>query len=220
MPNPADVLQKTTFFQGVSPDALAALAGICVPKHVSRRELLFGEGARGHALYVLVTGGVRLFRSTGDGKDVVIKMVQPGELFGEVVLFEAERYPVSAETVQDSFLYVLPRLQFLCLLDRPDFRNDFIAMLMRKQRYLVSRIQLLSVASLEERLFVFLHEHFGEREDVRLTLSKKDVAAAVGITPETLSRVLQRLRDDGVLAWEGHDVRLRPGFWAEWRRER
>ena len=86
------------------------------------------------------------------------------------------------------------------------FRNDFIAMLMRKQRYLAERVALLAATSAEERLLGFLDEHCGGRRETRLSFSKKDVAAAIGAAPETLSRLIRRLEKKKVLAWKGRTV--------------
>ena len=66
----------------------------------------------------------------------------------------------------------------------------------------------------EDRFFDFLEEHYGRREDYRIPLTKKDVAAAIGTIPETFSRLLLRLKEQGTGSWEGERLRLTPGFWG------
>lgn len=215
--NVLEILSHTRFFEGVSPKSLRRLAEICGPTRIERQAFLFHEGQKGSTLYILVSGSIRLHRTAPDGKQVVIKVVSPGELFAEVILFERERYPVTAEALQDSLLYALDRGRFHALLELPDFRDDFIGMLMRKQRYLVSRVQMLAASDVEQRLFVFLREHHGEQEEIRTDLSKKEVAGAIGSTPETLSRLLLRLKKSGRLRWEGRSIRLAAGFWDGWQ---
>jgi CRP-like cAMP-binding protein len=84
---------------------------------------------------------------------------------------------------------------------------------MRKQRYLADRILYLTGHDVEERFFLFLGEQFGRRDKYRIRLSKKDIAAAIGTIPETLSRLLLRLREEEKIRWEGENLDLAEGFW-------
>jgi CRP-like cAMP-binding protein len=70
------------------------------------------------------------------GKEIVIKIVEPGEIFAEVILFEQSVYAFSAVAVEESLVLLLPRLEMGCLLESATFRNDFIAILMKKQHSL------------------------------------------------------------------------------------
>jgi CRP/FNR family transcriptional regulator len=117
--------------------------------------------------------------------------------------------------LQAGLVLRLTRLQVECLLVDEEFRRDFIAMLMRKQRYLAGRILYLSTRDVEERFFDFLEEQFGRRERYQIALSKKDVAAAIGTIPETFSRMLLRLKKQGLAGWQGRTLELRAGFWQE-----
>jgi CRP-like cAMP-binding protein len=65
----------------------------------------------------------------------------------------------------------------------------------------------------EERFFFFLQEQFGRRQEYRISLSKKDIARAIGTIPETLSRLLLRLKKEKKIRWEGETLRLAGGFW-------
>ena len=69
------------------------------------------------------------------------------------------------------------------------------------------QVQSLTSTDVETRLLRFLKEQYGSRKEIRINLSKKDVAAAIGTTPETLSRLLLRLKKEGILIWEGRMVR-------------
>lgn len=207
------ILQRIPLFENISDAGREALADICLTKDVKKKEILFFEGDRGLSVYILVKGNVRLYKSDSDGKEIVIKVVKPGEMFGEVILFEQSAYPVNAAALQDSTLLLIPRHQFICLLEDEDFRNDIFRNLMQKLRFLADQIRHLTRHDVEERLFLFLKEQYGRKEEIRITLSKKDVAAAVGATPETLSRLLSRLRKEGKLTWEEHRIIIPPAAW-------
>lgn len=208
-----NLLQQVAFFEGISQRSLVQLSHICIPKRVPKRATLFSEGDQGYCMYVLAEGSVQLFKSTLDGREIVIKTVKPGEIFGEVILFEQSCYPVSALALSSSLVLMFARRQIDCLLATEAFRRDFIAMLMRKQRYLAERILALSAHDVEDRFFAFLKEHFGEEEKYFIKMSKKDFASAIGTTPETFSRLLLRLKERGLVRWERNTLKLPAGFW-------
>lgn len=206
------VLAQANFFRGMSPESRRRLAEIAIPRAARRRETIFREGDEGHALFLLNRGRVQLTRMGPDHTAVVIKTVRPGETFAEVVLFEQTRYPVTASALSDSMLFLFPRRDFRHLLRYDDFRDDFIAMLMRRQRFLAERIVEISTTDVEQRLFRFLREQFGDTPRVEPDVTKRDVAAAIGATPETLSRLLKRLEREGRLIWKGRRLlRAAPG---------
>ena len=209
------LLKDSDFFNGISDRSIRSLAAICIPKRVQKRRLLFLEGEKGQSMYILAEGAVQLYKSAADGREIVIKTIRAGEIFGEVVLFEQGEYPVSAVALEKSLLLRLPRQQIDCLLITDSFRRDFIGMLMRKQRYLADRILYLTGHEVEERFFFFLQEQFGRREEYRISLSKKDIAAAIGTIPETFSRLLLRLKEEKKIRWEGENLHLVAGFWEQ-----
>jgi len=155
------LLEQSEFFRAVSASSRRAVASICIPKVLHRREVLFVEGEKGHAMFLVAQGTIQLFKSSEKGREVIIKLVKPGELFGEVVLYEEDRFPVSASALTPAHVFLLPRKQFDCLLEEEGFRRDFIAMLLSKQRYLTEQIFRLSALDVEERFFHFLRDHYG-----------------------------------------------------------
>lgn len=209
------LLEKSKFFSSITPAHRKAVASICIPKSLRKREIVFHEGGKGHSMYLLAQGTVQLFKTSAEGREVVIKLLKPGEIFAEAVLFEKDTYPVSAMALTPAEIFLIPKRQFHCLLEDGAFRADFISMLLSKQRYLAERIFRLSALDVEQRFFHFLRDHFGELEEYDIDLAKSDVAAAIDALPETLSRMLLRLRDEGKLAWDGRKLALRPGFWDE-----
>ena len=200
------LLYQSEFLKGISERSRKLLANICILKTINKKESIFLEGNKGYSIYICVTGKIQLYKSSKDGKEIVIKVIKPGEMFGEVILFEVDKYPVSTIALVNSKVLLIPKHQFHCLLNQEDFRNDFIAMLMKKQRYLADQIKYLTVQDVEERLFSFLREQFGTKEKIIPSMTKKDMAAAIGTTPETFSRLLLRLKSENKLFWEGKTI--------------
>lgn len=199
-------LAESNFFKDLSRESVKALAAICSVRELKKRQFLFRESDPGRAIFLLRRGAIQLHKTAPDGSEVVIKIVQPSEVFAEVVLFERENYPVTAVALADSEVIVFPRADVHHLLNTEGFRNDFIAMLMRKQRYLAERIVQQQAHDVEGRLLWFLKEQFGTQKTVTLSISKKDIAGAIGTTPETLSRLILKLKKRKLLTWTGRTL--------------
>lgn len=207
------ILAQATFFQGLAPQSREALAAVCHPRELHKRAELFHEGQRGSAMFLLASGSIQLHKTAPNGEEIVIKVVKPGESFAEVVLFEEDRYPVTAVALANSRVFEFLRQDIQHLLGAADFRRDFIASLMRKQRYLAEKIRQLTSHDVETRLFTFLREQYGPRDLIAVTISKKDIAAAIGVTPETLSRLIARLKRQHKIIWNGRTIRFPSGYW-------
>jgi len=208
------LLILSQFFDELSPRSVKKLAEICVPREVGKKEPLFHEGQSGHAMFLLVSGVIQLYKTSSEGKEIVVKSVKPGEVFGEVILFEQNEYPVSARALVNSMVLLLPKQQMLCLLTEEGFRNDFIRMLMKKQRYLTERILYLTAYDLEERFFRYLADQYGKKYEYFLNLSKRDMASNIGTIPETFSRLLARLEREGKIVWNDKVLKLKRGLWG------
>jgi len=211
----AGILGQAELFRGLPEPDRVSLAAVCSQKELARRDYLFHEGQRADAVYVLFSGSIQLVKTADRGREVVIRTVGPGEIFAEAVLFERDNYPVSAMALKRSTLIRLGRTDFFRLLDVPEFRNRFLASLMGRLRYLTERILRLSAYDVEARFFLFLAEQYGRKETYNLLLSNKDLAAAIGATPETLSRLLMRLKKQRKIILAGKVLQLKKGFWEK-----
>lgn len=203
------------FFSDLSPEALRKLAAAQTVRTVAPESVLFLEGQEGIDVFRLLSGSVRLFRTTPDGREVTIHMVEPGDLFAEIVLFERDTYPVSAITVEESRLAAIHRNRIRELLADPEFRDEFIRNLVGKMRFLSHQLYVLATMDVRRRLFRFLEVRYGRFTSITSELSKKDTAAAISVRPETLSRALTSLEQEGLLVWKGSTIRAAPAAWEE-----
>ena len=200
------IFRDIPLFEHLSGRSRRALAEAASLKSLKKKELLFREGDEGSDIFILVHGSVQLYKLTADGKEMVVKLPRRGEIFAEVVLFERSAYPVNARALEDTVLVAISSRQFAEFLEQPDFRNDFIANLFKRLRFLVDRIEYLSSQDVEERFYAFLDNQFGDSSTISISLSKKDVATIIGTTPESLSRLIARLKRAGTLSWEGDTI--------------
>lgn len=195
---------------------LERVAGRITVEFLPRGRTLFTEGEEGSSCFILAMGTVKLSRLSPEGKEVVVRIVRPGELFAEVVLFGDDRYPVTAVTTGDANLLRLPRRELHQLLEAQDFREEFFANLMQKLRYLTDQLFVLTSMDVQQRFAHFLEERFGRRETYNLQLTKREVASALGAVPETFSRMLNRLKKEGLVHWEREVLEVSREFWLRY----
>lgn len=207
------LIKQTDIFKNLKESNIIYLAEIARILKLKKNEILFFENDPGRAVYVCLKGNIQLYKSNDDGREIVVKLIKPEEVFAEVILFEMDHYPVYAKAVGPSEVLEIPKNELMQLFDNLNFRNDFIGMLMQKQRYLVEKIRYLSTTDVEDRLYAFIKEMYGDASEIKINLSKKDVASAIGTVPETLSRALARLKSDGKISWENNVITISP----EWK---
>ena len=206
------LFRQSELFRGMSEDALARLAAKGKQCRFEQGDTLFVEGTKGSEFFLLMEGDVRLYKTSPEGQEIALRIIRPGEIFAEVVIFEDTTYPASAAALSAGSVFAIGRASFAELLEDNRFRNEFITMLMKKQRYLTERILYLTTYAVEERFFRFLLEHYGTSGVYRVDMAKKDIASAIGTIPETLSRLINRLKGLGVLLWEGNTLSVDKDF--------
>lgn len=205
-------------FSRISERWLDRLSETSHDQTVPAGSLLFLEGQTGSHLYRLRSGLIRLFRTTPDGREVTIHLVEPGQLFAEIILFERDTYPVSAVAVEESRIAAIHRDRIYDLLGDRSFRNEFMSHLVGKMRFLSQQLYVLTTMDVRGRLIRFLEVHYGRTAKITCELSKTETAAAISVRPETLSRALARLESEGLLTWEGTDITVADHAWRndEW----
>ena len=208
-------LMKTAFFRDIGEESLERLSDGSRRLEIARGEHLFFEGDEGRDLFVLEEGGVRLYKLAEDGQETTVKLVNPFEAFAEAAFFDYGRYPVNAVATKYSVVWAISGSTFEALLEDRGFRREFISTIIGRLRYLSQRIHYLTAYDVEQRFFRFLYEQYGPVEKCSVEIPKKEIAAAIGTIPETLSRLILRLRERGDIEWKGSTITLRKGFWED-----
>lgn len=178
-----------------------------------RGERLFSQGDEAAHFWLVKTGAIKLFLVSREGTEKVIEVTREGELFAEAVMFmEGRRYPVNAEALADSELFAFDSRIFLDLLhESPGLALRLLGALSRRMHGLVREIDELTLHNATWRLVAWLLQESGRKGsggDITLTVPKQVVASRLSIKPETLSRILARLRDDGLVRVDGEHITL------------
>jgi len=205
-------LKSVPIFETLNKSALASIADIALKKKLDKKAHLFYEGDAGYSVYVLLKGRLQLYKTTSDGRIIVIKVINPFDIIGEVILSGHDVYPANCVALEESLLLMIPRHQFSCLLEKAVFREEFISSLLKKIKDLTNQIKYLATNDVEERLYGFFKENYPDQKEINLNLTKKEVASIIYTTPETLSRTINNLTKQKKLSWQGKRVVLHDSF--------
>lgn len=163
---------------------------------------IFAEGDEACHLPVVLTGRVKMVHYLDGGKEVIIGIFGPGEMFAVPAVFDGGNYPAGAVTMERSKLLLIDRADFLGLLrDSSEFSFEVINWMSSMLREKTATIQNLATASPDHRIGkVLLKLANGRAADgpVRITLRREDIANMAGLTTETTIRVIRRLSERGL----------------------
>ena len=204
-------LGSVKLFEGLPGEQLASLAEITVLKRFKAGDILFEAGQPGTHLYAVASGKVRVYRAAPSGKEQILHVFGPGEAFAEVPVFEGKTYPASAQALEDSLMVSIARKGFVEVLRRePELALGVMALLSARLRSFVTQIAQLSLKEVPERLagYLLLLRATQNTDELTLDLPKGQIASYLGTIPETLSRALKKLADQGLIEISGNRVRL------------
>ncbi len=211
-----DVLRRAPLFNALDDDSAAALqAGVTVVQ-LARAERLFEEGASGNQLYVILDGKIKLTRAAADGRENLLSVLGPGEMFGELSLFDPRPRTASAIAVTDSRLAALAHDDLRSwLTGRPDVALHLLQALaqrLRRANDVMADLVFTDVPGRVAKALLDLADRFGtEQEDglqVNHDLTQEELAQLVGASRETVNKALADFAARGWLQLAAKSVLL------------
>lgn len=217
-----DTIRGHYLFSGLDEDVFDALASDISVESIEKGDVLFHRGDTANDFYYVESGQIELSLISPDGQKKIVEVIAHGRTFAEAIVFMREnKFPVSAEALSDAVVYRIPNGAYRKLLESSS--NACIRLLSDVCRHLHQRVQeieRLTIQNARSRLASYLIDHIVETNDdeatVRLDLPKHIIASRLSVTPETLSRLLRAMADDGILTVDDRVVfvhslaRLRP----------
>lgn len=197
-------LTRLPHFRPLSRKLVERIAQATVARELEAGQTLIVEGQPAKAFFAIVSGRIRVYRIAADGHEQVLHHLHDGQSFAEAALLSMGRYPAHARAVVPSKVLEIGGQAFVALLrDEPGVATAMIGSLCMWLVRLAERVEELSIASAPARLAHYLlalpARSSSEHPEIDLPMSKKDLAAHLAITPETLSRLLRRWQDTGVI---------------------
>lgn len=195
-------LKRCPLFAGLKEEDLKKIKAVASLKRVGKKQILFSDGEEARGFYVVLSGKVKLFKMSPEGKEQILHVVSAPEAFAEAALFLEGNYPAFAETLTDSQLLFFPKRDFIQLIEQnPRLSINMIASLSHFLRKFASLIEELSLKEVSARIAKYLidlslksaKEGRNPRE-VDLDLNKGQLASKLGTISETLSRSLSKMK--------------------------
>ncbi|MEW6677885.1 MAG: Crp/Fnr family transcriptional regulator [Pseudomonadota bacterium] len=207
-------LRRCYLFSGLEEGQFAEILEHASIVDLPQGQILFSQGDPAQAFYWVAEGVMRLYRASPQGDEKVIELVGANRLFAEAVLFMGGQYPVNAAAQVPTRLVAFDGRSFKSWLTR-DAQRCFLLMAGMSARLhkLVNEIDHLTLMKGADRLLQYLLDHSDPddsgRQKVEWEAPKQVIASRIGVKPETLSRLLHKLSDQGCIELDSNSVYIK-----------
>ena len=209
-----EVLARAGIFQGVDPAAVAELTGRLDPVTFRRGQCVFLEGDAGDRLYVIVEGKVKISRRALDGRENVLAVLGPAEIFGELALFDPGPRTSTVTTLTNVRSMSMDRAALsVWIRDHPEIAEQLLRVLARRLRRtndIVTDVIFTDVPGRVAKQLLTLAQRFGVREGAALRvdhdLTQLELAQLVGSSRETVNKALGEFTQRGGIRVQGKTV--------------
>jgi len=203
------VLRKHPIFADLEPEAFEQLCRYAKHSTLKRGTTLFSKGDPGNSLYAVISGTVKMSISSPDGRNAILNIVGPGEIFGEIALLDGQ--PRSTDAIANSTceLFVIDRREFIPFVKaQPALAMKFIELLCERLRSTSDQVEQIILQNLPGRLASALlrlsEKHSSDPQGRTIAITQQEISEMVGMTRESINKQLR--------AWAGRDwVRLEHG---------
>ncbi|NLD36492.1 MAG: Crp/Fnr family transcriptional regulator [Desulfatiglans sp.] len=206
-----DRISTISLFNGLPDDHLESLSMITKENIYKKGENIFTENEQATGLYAVGSGRVKIYKLSPDGREQILHIFGPGEVFGEVPVFSGKRFPASADAMDESRVLFFQREALISLIQKnPLIAMNMLAVLSMRLRRFTSMIDDLSLKEVPGRLakhLLYMKQEHGKTE-LDLGITKGQLASLLGTIPETLSRILTKMVDQGLIEIDGRRIRI------------
>ena len=216
-----ELLKKISLFASISDAELRQVSECIVFKQFRKKNVILREEMTNEVMYIILDGEVKVVRSMEEGKEIIVSMHSSGEFFGELSLLDGKTTPATVIATKDSCMAIITRTAFheLIFAQRKVMEN-FLHILCARLRDSINRMEMLNFNNAAQRvkmLFLMIAENYGDRTPkgtvLNIRLLHQDIADMVGLSRETVTRVLDRWKKNGEIEDLGKKlIRLNPEF--------
>lgn len=205
-------LPHIPLFQGLSTEQRGQLSAFASRRTVVRDQQIFFEGDKAMGFFILLSGRVKIGKLSPTGKEQILHIMGPGDHFGEVPMFVGGYFPANAVAMEDTELLFFSRERFMEIIGRqPTLAMNMLASLSGRLIHLTRLVENLSLKEVHERLaahLLHLSDIQKQSNVIHLDMNKGELASLLGTIPETLSRMLTRLHNDGLIGVKGRKISI------------
>ncbi len=202
-----EFLKTVPYFSGLSPDEFDSLKGLLIEKTAERGEVVLFEDEPAEALFFVISGAVKLFKTSAEGKEQILSIVRPGESFNDVPLFDGGPNLTSAQAMTPVVLYGIRKGELDAILKKhPQIALNIIKVLAERVRQMVSLVEDLSFKHVISRVAKILIDQAGDGTGPGPRLTHQEMAAMAGTAREVVARSLKVLEEEGAIRLERHRI--------------
>ena len=210
-------VKNVNLFHGMSDDQMRMVEERTVMREIRRKEVLYLPGDAGDRIYLLKRGVVKISTLTDDGKEIILALLRPGEVFGEESVLEDAPRDQMAEAYEDALICVITRQDFMGILRaHPEMAFKVTKLVGFRLKTLRNRVEGLlfkgAPARLAQTLLDLARDHGVKDAEgilLPLRLSQQDLANLIGVTRESVNLALADFRERGLVETDGRSLRLR-----------
>ena len=200
-------IKDNTLFSDLTDEQLEIFKEAVKTSFHKKRDVIFVEGDPCPGFYVVKSGRLKLLKTSRDGKEQIIKILQPGELLGMETFYDGKRYGNTAMAMDDCEICFIEKRTFFDIIGRhPTIAKKIIIALSKELDNAYSKIGTMGLLNAKEKMAHLLYtlaKDYGSNENGRiklnLSLSRLEIAELLGITQETAIRLLKSFKDEGII---------------------
>ncbi|MBS4209414.1 Crp/Fnr family transcriptional regulator [Bacillus sp. FJAT-50079] len=202
-----EFFQQIPLFQDLTIQELDRLEEITISRSVSRKSVIFSEGVEKEAVFFIMEGLVKTYKTDENGHEQIISFLKAGDMFPHTGLFNKKPYPATAEAIIDCKLFAIPvRLFEHLMTETPSIAIKMMHVMGDIIRELQEKLQVLTGQDVKYRALSFLlklADQHGQMKDQQITINlpmtHQEFANSVGTTRETINRLLNQLTKENIL---------------------
>ena len=206
-----DRLRAVAYFTNLSQVTLEALASIAIVRTFRAGAAIFWEGEPATDLYVIAEGVVKICRHSVDGREYILHLLHPSDTFNDVAAMDGGANPATAIAYSDVVVLAIPRSELIRVTQQyPELAWALIESMARRARYLVAKVEDLSIRSVKGRLARLLLEqaYRNDAQALPRLLTQEEMANQLGTVREMVGRALRTLADDGMIEFDRHHINI------------
>lgn len=213
-------LDNFNFRHVLSLEERKRVAGTAVMEHVPKKQVLYFPSETADCVYILKEGKVKIYRSTADGKEIILNIINPGEIFGELGITGQQEREETAEVMEDAVVCMISLKDMQELMqDMPGLNREILKCLGGRVMKVQSRLESLICKNAEERIRSLIREIAAEhgrsiagdpgRIEVKLGLTHSEIARLTATCRQSVSTILGELQKAGIIKYDRRRISIK-----------
>ncbi|MBS3970744.1 MAG: Crp/Fnr family transcriptional regulator [Clostridia bacterium] len=211
----SNILRKIPVFSELEEHLIEKIAELTIIKKYAKNDIIFFEGDPGEAIHFVKSGKVKIFKTSEGGKEIIINILNPGDIFAEVTLFQKNTpYPASVEVIEEGEIGSIRNRDLERLIsENPQLAVELLRAMAKKLKEVQQRVRELGSNDAIERtirvLSALAKNHGSKTKDgivLCKNITRQDMANLVGTTRETMSRILSKFSKEGLVEIKGRTI--------------